>query len=67
MNKFQYVVKRNTWFGAFPHTNEKYKFSIVGCTVSPGFEWLDFEIGNQDYLLNKYPLAESVIKKLTIK
>ncbi len=41
-HKQQYVVKANTWFGSF--CNEGSDHSFVGCTVSPGFHWKDFEV-----------------------
>ena len=43
----QYVVKAGTWFGSFP--NEGTEYSFVGCTVSPGFEFEDFELGIHVY------------------
>ena len=35
--KVQYVVKAGTWFGSFP--NEGTPYSLVGCTVAPGFSF----------------------------
>ena len=40
-------------------------FSFVGCTVAPGFEFRDFELGEKERLLADFPLAEEVIHKLT--
>jgi predicted cupin superfamily sugar epimerase len=39
----------------------------VGCTVAPGFDFADFEMGNRDELLAQYPQHTSVIKKLSIE
>ena len=59
----QYVVKGNTWFGCYP--KEGTHFSFVGCTVAPGFEFRDFELGNREWLTKEFPFAADVIKKLT--
>ena len=40
-------------------------FSLVGCMVSPGFNFNDFEIFKRDELLRKYPKHEEIIIKLT--
>ena len=60
--KLQYVVPANCWFGSFPHDSTK--FSFVGCTVSPGFDFSDFELAEKKYLLDKFPLAKKYIDKL---
>ena len=38
----QYVVKAGTWFGARPAPGTD--FCLVGCQVSPGFDFSDFEL-----------------------
>lgn len=58
----QYVVKRNTWFGCYPLNG----WALVGCTVSPGFDFGDFELASQEFLLKEFPLAHNTIKKLTV-
>ena len=61
----QYVVKANTWFGSFPNDGSPY--SLVGCTVAPGFDFADFELGSRAALLAEFPSAEAqpLIEKLT--
>eukprot|EP00594_Rhizosolenia_setigera_P009835 CAMPEP_0178954562 /NCGR_PEP_ID=MMETSP0789-20121207/9065_1 /TAXON_ID=3005 /ORGANISM="Rhizosolenia setigera, Strain CCMP 1694" /LENGTH=172 /DNA_ID=CAMNT_0020635989 /DNA_START=266 /DNA_END=784 /DNA_ORIENTATION=+ len=59
----QYTVKAGTWFGSFP--NEGSSFSFVGCTVAPGFDFEDFELGSRAKLLAEFPDAKDVINKLT--
>ena len=59
----QYCVKKDTWFGSFG--NEGTAFSLVGCTVSPGFEFSDFELASRMKLLEEFPNAKDVIIKLT--
>lgn len=38
----QYVVRAGTWFGAEPAQGAGY--CLVGCQVSPGFDFKDFEL-----------------------
>jgi predicted cupin superfamily sugar epimerase len=40
--KLQHVVKAGRWFGARPA--EGSDFCLVGCQVSPGFDFRDFEL-----------------------
>lgn len=59
----QVVVPAGTWQGAY--VREGGKFALMGCTVAPGFEFEDFEIGDREKLLGQYPEACEVIKRLT--
>ena len=61
--QFQIVMKKNQWFGAV--VNDKSSFSLVGCSVSPGFDFNDFELGNKTYLLKLYPEHKNIIELLT--
>ncbi len=61
---FQYVVPANTWFASRPATGAA--FSFVGCTVSPGFDFADFEIADSDKLSHLFPEHETVIRELGI-
>lgn len=58
----QAVVPKNTIFGS--SVMEKDTFSLVGCMVSPGFDFQDFELFTQNELLADYPDHEEIIKKL---
>ncbi|MBT3182432.1 MAG: cupin domain-containing protein [Deltaproteobacteria bacterium] len=60
--KVQHVVPAGCWFGAYPGPGSH--FSFVGCTVAPGFDFGDFEMGNRDQLLKEYPSAKALIEKL---
>lgn len=59
---FQHVVPAGSWFGSYPQ--EGTAFALVGCTVSPGFDFADFEIGDKDKLLKEFPNAKEVIDRL---
>ena len=60
---FQIQIKQNIWFGAELH--DQSSFALIGCTVAPGFEFADFELGKRDMLFNLYPEHKNIIKKLT--
>jgi len=60
---FQVVVKAGCWFGATVDDVEGY--ALVGCTVSPGFEFEDFELGDRQQLLERYPQHRELIERLT--
>lgn len=60
---FQAVVPAGYWFGA--EVSDGGKFSLVGCTVAPGFEFSGFELANKAKLLNEFPDHTKVINRLT--
>jgi len=60
---FQVVVPKNVWFSA--EILDKFSYSLIGCTVSPGFEFEDFEIAKSQDLISKFPQWENLIKKFT--
>jgi len=60
---FQIVVKAGSWFGASLEAQDS--FALVGCTVSPGFDFRDFEMADRGELLRLYPCAREVIERLT--
>lgn len=59
---FQYVVPANCWFASRPAPGSAYCF--VGCTVSPGFEFEDFELANTTTLSDAYPQHIAIIREL---
>jgi predicted cupin superfamily sugar epimerase len=58
----QYVVPANSWFASRPAPGSEY--CLVGCTVSPGFEFEDLELADANELSAKYPQHEKIIKEL---
>lgn len=58
----QVLVPKNSIFGS--SVKDEDTFSLVGCMVSPGFEFQDFELFTQDELLAKYPQHQDIIMKL---
>jgi len=60
---FQAVVKAGCWFGA--RVKDRKSFALVGCTVSPGFDFEDFELAKRAELVRLYPQHRDVIERLT--
>jgi uncharacterized protein len=56
------VVPANLWFGSRPASGSSY--SLVGCTVSPGFDFRDFEMAKKSELLREFPSHEAIIAEL---
>jgi predicted cupin superfamily sugar epimerase len=61
--QMQIVVLRGTWHGA--RLAEGGKYALLGTTVSPGFEFADFEIGDRTDLTRSYPSFRDSIIALT--
>lgn len=61
--QLQYTVKANTWFASRVKAGGDY--SLVGCTVSPGFDFKDFEMAMRISLLERYPQHKNEIIALT--
>ncbi|MGV8075402.1 MAG: cupin domain-containing protein [Syntrophobacteraceae bacterium] len=60
---FQCAVKAGCWFGGV--VNEPESYALMGCTVAPGFEYEDFELGDREKLIEEYPKHRLIIEKLT--
>ena len=58
-----YLFPSGHWFGAY--LNPKSEWAFLGCTVSPGFEYADFETANREQLMSQYPKLKDHIIKLT--
>lgn len=58
----QAVVPAGAWFGATPYPGTAY--SLVGCTVAPGFEFADFELGDRRELIGSHPQHTALIERL---
>ena len=58
----QVLVPKDYIFGSAMNNKG---FSLVGCMVSPGFHFNDFELFKRNDLLNQYPNHKEIIEKLT--
>ena len=45
--------------------NEGGKFALLGTTVAPSFDNDDFELGDREQLIRRYPQYEDLIMRLT--
>lgn len=59
----QFVVPGGCWFAA--EVIHKNSYSLVGCTVSPGFSFDDFELRSRKELISLFPDKKEIISKLT--
>ncbi|HEX7904147.1 MAG TPA: cupin domain-containing protein [Chitinophagaceae bacterium] len=56
------MIKKGSWFGA--RVSEGGSFSLVGCTVSPGFDFKDLVLANAGELSLQYPSHKKLIASL---
>ena len=59
----QAVVPAGSWFAAAPDQADS--FSLVGCAVSPGFEFTDFTLAERRDLIAKFPRHRELITRFT--
>jgi predicted cupin superfamily sugar epimerase len=60
---FQVVIRAGNWFGSRPAAGSEY--ALVGCTVSPGFDFEDFELAERERLCEDFPQHAGLITALT--
>ena len=58
----QIVIPKNHWFGAKTTGNS---YSLLGCTVAPGFDFEDFELGKREELIREFPDQKETIIQFT--
>lgn len=59
----QIVVPGGVWQGS--RLVDGGNVALLGCTVAPGFDYADYEHGNRDALLARYPSHAAHIRALT--
>jgi predicted cupin superfamily sugar epimerase len=59
----QFTVPAGVWFASRLTPTSSY--ALVGCTVSPGFDFADFTIAERQALLRDYPHSTEIIEALT--
>ena len=59
----QITIPAGVWFAAHPKKNTSY--TLAGCSVSPGFDFADFELAKRSDLLSEYPCSEEIVRALT--
>jgi uncharacterized protein len=55
----QLTIKRGSWFAAQTTRD----FTLVGCNVSPGFDFADFEMGGYAKLVKLFPQHEEILRQ----
>ena len=60
--QLQHIIAAGTWFGAYPEDGSPY--CLIGCTVAPGYDFADVELGDRAGLLRQFPKAAAVIERL---
>lgn len=62
----QLTVPRGVWQGShLLHPEDPNAWALLGCTVSPGFEFEDYEDAPREALIAKWPQERELIEKLT--
>lgn len=59
----QHIIPKGTWQGC--RLREGGAWALMGCTVSPGFEYDDYEDGDEAELLGLWPEWAEMISSLT--
>lgn len=59
----QAVIKAGCWFAASVARPRSY--SLAGCTVAPGFDFADWEMGKREDLLKECPEHRRIIERYT--
>jgi uncharacterized protein len=59
----QTVVRAGNWFGS--HVADWTSWTLVGCTVAPGFDFADFELAKRSELMVRHPQHREIIYRLT--
>jgi len=61
--ELQLTIEKQSWFAA--EVEDKKSFALFGCTVSPGFDFDDFELGKRQELIKKFPQHKTIISGMT--
>ena len=61
--RFQHTVPAGCWFGVT--VDDPAGYILAGCTVAPGFDFKDFEMGDREQLKQAFPEHKDIIERLT--
>jgi len=59
---FQCIIKAGNWFGSRCEVSNG--FSLVGCTVAPGFDFTEFELADKNKLTQAFPHLSALINQM---
>jgi predicted cupin superfamily sugar epimerase len=60
---FQVTIQAGNWFAA--RILDAGAFALTGCTVSPGFDFADFDLASTSQLVREFPQHRLLIESLT--
>lgn len=60
---YQITIPGRSWFGV--SVDKKDSFMLAGCTVAPGFDFKDFEMGDPYKLKQAFPEHTAIIDQLS--
>ncbi|OAQ41638.1 hypothetical protein A5893_00570 [Pedobacter psychrophilus] len=60
----QATIPANTWFASRMKNYES--FGLVSCTVSPGFDFADFEMAKKQELIKTHPQLSAVLEEMCL-
>jgi len=58
-------IPANTWFAC--KIKQEKGFSLVSCTVAPGFDFADFELATGEKLTQEFPKLKGIIEEFIIE
>ena len=61
--RLQHCVPGRCWQGSRLFSGGSY--ALLGTTMSPGFDYADYVVGNRETLIRKYPECKEIIAALT--
>lgn len=61
--QLQVTAPRNVWQGTLLEPGSD--FALLGCTVAPGFDYVDYEHASRDEMMRQYPQHAELIQQLT--
>ncbi|MFZ6666328.1 cupin domain-containing protein [Peijinzhouia sedimentorum] len=59
----QVIIPKDTWFAAEVLAPNSY--TLISCTVSPGFDFRDFELAKRKEIISNFPQDDELIERLT--
>lgn len=59
----QVLIPKHHWFAAEVVSGD---FMLVSCSVSPGFDFRDFQLGKKEVLLRKFPQHQQLIERFSL-
>ena len=59
----QLVIPHHCWFASA--VSQPNSYSLIGCTVAPGFDFSDFTLAKKEDLITLFPQHQAIIEKFT--